>query len=89
MAAVRIRVLGKVQGVWFRASTQSKANQLELVGYVRNCEDGSVLIEASGSKERIDELIEWCQTGPENARVDKVITEEISAGNFSKFEIRR
>ncbi len=85
---VRIRVSGKVQGVFFRASTKGKARDLSLKGFVQNEEDGSVLIEAQGSETDIESLIEWCKTGPPAAQVELCEWEEISNKNYSIFTIK-
>ena len=84
-----IRVTGKVQGVFYRASTRDKARSLGLCGFVRNEHDGSVYIEAEGDKEKLDQFVNWCKQGPPNARVDKVEVAEREIKNFSQFEIKR
>ncbi|MFN7014688.1 MAG: acylphosphatase, partial [Bacteroidia bacterium] len=58
--AFQIQVIGKVQGVYYRQSTRDKALELSLKGTVQNLPDGSVLIHAEGSEEKIRELISWC-----------------------------
>lgn len=84
-----ITVEGKVQGVFFRASTRDKAIELGLTGFVRNQEDGSVYIEAMGEQERLNEFIAWCKRGPKNARVENVKVIEANPQRFTSFEIRR
>jgi acylphosphatase len=86
---VSILVKGKVQGVWFRASTKAVADSLQLTGFVRNTMDGDVYIEASGNTQGINELITWCRRGPELARVDLVDITELDPCEFRNFEIRR
>lgn len=88
--AVTIQISGKVQGVFFRKSTQDKATELGLKGYVQNLEGGTVFIEALGLKTEIDQLIEWCKQGPENAEVENVTIENLdkASEDFSNFEIR-
>jgi len=63
---------GKVQGVFFRASTQNKAKELGLSGFVRNRQDGTVEIVAEGNESRLLELLNWCRIGPDMAIVDSV-----------------
>jgi len=70
--SVSLIIKGKVQGVWFRYFTQKEAEKLGLNGYVQNQEDGSVLIKASGSKEVIAQLLQWCKEGSPLSRVDQV-----------------
>jgi len=84
-----IRVYGRVQGVFFRASTQEKAHELGVKGYVKNEPDGSVYIEAEGPAEALDAFLEWCHKGPAAARVDKVDDQETdNLENFQRFEVR-
>lgn len=87
MEHVNITVRGKVQGVFFRKSTQEKAYELQISGYVQNERDGSVYIEAEGEKERIDEFIEWCKKGPKNAEVTEIKTRKGNFQNYEDFEI--
>jgi len=69
---LRITVHGKVQGVYFRAATKAVANQLGITGFVKNLPDGTVYIEAEGGNFELDNLIEWCHEGPEQAHVEQV-----------------
>ncbi len=78
-----------MQGVWFRDSTRRKAIELEIAGFVRNEPDGAVFIEAEGSPESLNKLIEWCWEGPPNAKVEDVATVQSSLKNYEGFEIRR
>ena len=66
-------IRGKVQGVWFRASTQQRAEQLGLRGHARNLADGSVEVLAVGDDDAIDALERWLHVGPPLARVDAVL----------------
>ncbi|AHM61985.1 acylphosphatase [Flammeovirgaceae bacterium 311] len=88
MKRLRIRVTGKVQGVFYRASTKAKAKELGLNGWVQNAEDGSVLIEAEGEDLNLDKLVEWCQQGPGAAQVGGVEAEEILPEGVNSFEVR-
>ncbi len=83
-----IRVHGRVQGVFFRASTQEKAHELGIKGFVRNEPDGSVYIEAEGEEEALNRFVDWCHYGPSAASVEKVESEEGSFSNFQRFEVR-
>jgi acylphosphatase len=65
-----IRVRGRVQGVFYRASAVEEAVRLGVRGTVRNLPDGVVEVVASGSREDLERLIAWCRRGPERARVD-------------------
>ena len=84
---VRIKVYGRVQGVFFRANTKKKALELGLKGWIMNKKNGSVELMVEGK--RVKEFIEWCKEGPDFARVDKIETkEEKSEEKLSGFEIR-
>lgn len=88
LATARVVVSGRVQGVFYRQTTKDKARSLGLVGWVRNQSDGTVAMEASGPRERILQLIEWCHKGPPSARVDKVQVEWVEiAGSSQSFDI--
>ena len=89
MKHVSIRVIGKVQGVFFRASTFEKANSLKLAGVVRNEADGSVYIEAEGDDDAIDNFIAWAKIGPPRADVIRCDIREGAAKNYSGFKILR
>jgi acylphosphatase len=86
----RLRVDGKVQGVFFRASTVEQAVKLGLTGWVRNCPDGSVEVLAEGRKEKIDALANWCRQGPPGARVRGITIDwEHYRDEFEDFRVRR
>lgn len=87
MKAERIQVTGKVQGVFFRASTKEKADELSIKGWVRNEPDGSVLIEAEGPDDRMEAFVAWCWEGSPHARVEKVEEEPIDPRDFDTFAI--
>lgn len=87
---VTIKVSGRVQGVGYRASAQSKAASLNLTGWVRNLTDGRVEILAEGDKASISALIDWCGQGPRWARVDGLdIMDGQPSGEFSGFSVKR
>ncbi len=87
---IAIRVHGKVQGVFFRASTQEKARELNLTGFVQNEPNGTVYLEAEGADEALKQLVQWAHRGPLRARVDKVTVEEKpEVAGFDTFEQRR
>lgn len=79
MSIVRrmFRVSGRVQGVFFRASTRDKAVSLKLVGHAHNLSDGSVEVFVSGRADAVEELHRWLHRGPPLANVSGV--EEIAA----------
>ena len=70
MAGAHFIVSGKVQGVWFRASTRDRAVALGLRGHARNLPDGRVEVLAVGDPDAIEQLAQWLHYGPPLARVD-------------------
>lgn len=89
MKHINVTVSGRVQGVWFRASTRDEARRLGLTGFVRNEPDGSVYLEAEGEDEALADLLEWLKQGPPLARVDSLETCEGELRDLSGFEILR
>ncbi len=88
MTRYKITVKGKVQGVFYRSSTQAKAKELNLSGWVRNEEDGTVTIEAEGEEQKLEKLLEWCRQGPGAAVVNDVEYNEIEPKGVNGFEVR-
>lgn len=80
-------VSGKVQGVWFRAETQNTAQSLGVSGWVRNLPDGRVEVMAAGSPQLVEQLEAWLRHGPERARVDELIIEDLPWQLYAGFEI--
>lgn len=74
--AVRCLVEGRVQGVFYRASTARKAEALGLAGSARNLDDGRVEVYLRGSPEAVAELCAWLWKGPPAARVTAVTVED-------------
>lgn len=88
MKTNKIKIDGKVQGVYFRASAKQKAMNLGVNGYVKNESDGTVTVEVEGEDEAVSEMINWCKKGPALARVQHVHIETQAAQNFVSFDIR-
>jgi acylphosphatase len=70
----RVVVHGRVQGVFFRSETRSRASSLGLDGWARNEPDGSVQAVFEGRRELVESMVEWCRRGPSGARVEAVET---------------
>ena len=85
MATARFLVSGRVQGVFFRASTRSEAQRLGLGGSASNLADGCVEVIASGSDESLSALERWLWQGPPSARVDDVKREIAPDRDFDGF----
>ncbi len=86
---MRVRVRGRVQGVFFRDSTRREAQARGVSGWVRNLPDGSVEAVFEGEEKDVSAVVAWCGQGPPSARVEKVETwEEPYSGEFIGFTIR-
>ena len=86
---IHVRVTGIVQGVGFRFFVCRVARNLGLVGYVRNCADGSVALEAEGEPNGISALVDAVRTGPPGADVRNTATHPRPVhGSEDEFEIR-
>ena len=72
-------VRGRVQGVYFRASTAQRASELGLRGFAENLRDGTVLVQAMGTTDALDVLTHWLRHGPPMARVDSLESTAIDA----------
>ncbi|MEZ5013724.1 MAG: acylphosphatase [Chitinophagales bacterium] len=84
-----ILIQGKVQGVFFRASAHQYARDLGLTGWVRNTAQGDVECMACGNAGAMEKFIDWCNTGPPAAAVEKVLVEDAPQLHFQSFVIRR
>lgn len=89
-AALHALVRGRVQGVFFRAFVRQKAQELGLLGFVRNLEDArTVEVQAEGERKQLEQLLEALRTGPPGARVEGVEANwDEPAGSYRGFEIR-
>ena len=88
MKRAHIWISGKVQGVWFRAHTKEKADELKIKGMVRNASDGKVEAIFEGPDQKVDDMITWCHTGSPQARVKHVdIQWEDFKNEFDAFTI--
>jgi acylphosphatase len=82
-------ISGRVQGVFFRASTREEAIGLGLTGWVRNMSDGRVEAVFEGDESVVDEMVSWCNRGPPHSRVRGVdVTKEDYRGEFEDFGVR-
>jgi acylphosphatase len=82
-------VSGRVQGVFYRASTRDAARERDVDGWVRNLDDGRVEAVFEGPEEAVEAMVEWCHTGSSAAVVDDVdVTDEEPSGE-SGFRVRR
>ena len=87
MKHLDIHVTGRVQGVFFRVSTQRKANELGVRGIVRNELDGSVYIEAEADEPTLTRFVDWCRRGLAHADVRRVDAVESAPRDYAEFSI--
>ncbi|MEM9492762.1 MAG: acylphosphatase [Myxococcota bacterium] len=91
---ITLRITGRVQGVYYRASARERASALGLSGWVRNRPDGSVELAAEGPSQVLDELVAWCGQGPPAARVEAVeitarqAVDSAASADAPRFEVR-
>lgn len=86
--AVRAVVRGEVQGVGFREMTRRRARKLGAMGWVRNGEDGGVVVHAEGPSDAVDGLVAFLEKGPPSARVAAVEVEPVKVEGHEQFAIR-
>jgi DNA ligase D-like protein (predicted 3'-phosphoesterase) len=86
--AVRAVVSGEVQGVGFRDATVVQARKLGVMGWVRNGEEGAVLVHAEGPERAVEELVAFLRVGPRPARVAGVAVERVAVEGHEQFAIR-
>ena len=87
---VQVIVHGRVQGVWFRATTKDGAEKRGVHGWVRNTSKGTVEAMFQGPSSSVDEMISWCHKGSSLSKVEKVDVSPVEdAESFSTFRIRR
>lgn len=86
--AVRAAVRGAVQGVGFRDATLSRARELGALGWVRNGEEGEVLVHAEGPEPAVEALLAFLREGPPGARVAELESESVKVEGHEQFAIR-
>lgn len=82
-------ISGRVQGVYYRATTQEKAGERGVDGWVRNLDDGRVEAVFEGDRKSVEAMVEWCHTGSPRARVDDVEVEYVDPAGIEGFEVGR
>jgi acylphosphatase len=87
MPSARFIVSGKVQGVFFRASTREQALALVISGYAKNLPDGRVEVLATGTAKALDALEQWLHQGPPAARVDSVHRANVAEQELHGFHV--
>ena len=89
LRAVQVRITGRVQGVFFRASCAEYARQLGVRGWVRNEPDGTVLAHFEGGWNSIEEIVQWCRKGPRRADVTDVEVTKVAPIGADRFDVDR
>ena len=84
---IHLLVTGKVQGVYYRESTQKKARAYQLTGWVKNRDDGRVELKAFGAKDAVDQLLAFCRKGPILARVQSLDMRECLSEEHDGFVV--
>jgi len=85
---VHLLISGQVQGVGFRAKTQRQAETLGVSGWVANLPDGRVEVVIEGQAALVEQLVDWCRSGPAHATVIDVQLDQESPAGESSFSIR-
>ena len=88
LIAMRFVCHGRVQGVFYRASTKEQAAKLNICGWVKNTVEGTVIIHAEGDQYNLEKLLNWCKKGPMMASVSKVEKQTAILENYKTFEVR-
>lgn len=85
---MHVFISGTVQGVYFRQNTLQKAQELHILGWIRNLKDGRVEAIFEGNDECIEKILSWCKVGPQGAVVKSIeIIPEDYVGEFFDFKI--
>ncbi|MCH2557202.1 MAG: acylphosphatase [Alcanivorax sp.] len=85
--ARQVTVRGRVQGVYYRASTQQQARRLGVAGWVRNLPDGRVEAWLEGADDAVEALMTWMREGPEQAEVTGLCVCEVTPRSLNDFEV--
>ena len=83
----KIKVTGKVQGVWFRKDTARRAKDLGILGFVRNETDNSVYIEVVGAEKALEIFLDWLHIGSPMSKVRSVNFEVGEMKDFTTFDV--
>ncbi len=87
--SAHVRISGKVQGVFFRATAKQVAEKNDLTGWVKNVRNGNVEGMVSGDIDKVEKFIAWCKHGPVSAQVESVDVGYIEKKIFKEFSVER
>lgn len=85
--AKKLRIHGRVQGVWYRESMRREAERCGVCGWVRNRSDGSVEAHVEGAVEAVGQIQAWCRRGPPSAAVSRLESEDAALAHADGFEV--
>ena len=88
VVAKKVRVFGRVQGVFFRQGAVNQARSLGIEGWVHNARDGSVEAHIKGEPDAVEQMVQWMRRGPSQARVEDVIVEPVEPEDVTGFSVR-
>ena len=89
MKTVQLKIKGRVQGVFFRAKAKEVAEVHKVSGWIRNTDDGKVEACITGDDDAVEKFIGWCRHGPEKAKVEDVVVNNINFKEFDRFKVIR
>ena len=84
----KVRLYGRVQGVFFRQWTVDQARSSGIAGWVRNNSDGSLEAHLQGDETAVGQLVERMRRGPPQARVDDVMVEDVEPEDLAGFSVK-
>ena len=84
----KVRIYGRVQGVFFRQWTLGQARALGVSGWVRNCPDGTVEAHVIGDEASLDKMVEALRQGPSQAQVEDLVVEKVEPEEIEGFSVR-
>lgn len=88
LIARHVRLIGRVQGVFFRAWAREQAEALGVTGWIRNCPDGRVEAHVEGEESAVGQMIGHLRKGPPSARVEDIRLWDVELCDFDGFEVR-
>jgi len=86
--ARKVRVFGRVQGVFFRQGAVNQARSLGVDGWVHNARDGSVEAHIKGEPGAVEQMVQWMRQGPSQARVEDITVEQVEPEDVTGFSVR-
>ena len=86
MKTLKLKIIGTVQGVFFRKFVEDSAEELSLKGFVRNLDDGNVEIVVEGDNDKVNELLRRCEEGPPHSDIKSIEKEEMNHQGFDSFK---